>query len=119
MAKLSGIRIGAASINYVFHHPRLLAELAVVWAALVALAATAMCVLTAASQQQDLATVMERMQDGNLERQYTALTNFTAIFGQLVVAIGWSRLLLLGEVPRLTLRMPNGAARYFGRSIGL
>jgi len=94
MAKLSGIRLGAASINYVFQHPRFVAELAVVWAAFVALAAAAMCVLTAASQQQNLATVMERMQDGNLQRQYTALTNFIGIFGQLAVAVGWSRLLI-------------------------
>lgn len=113
----SGLRISAASIAYVFQNPRLLAKLGLVWSILVAIAVAVMCVFVGFSEHQDFATVMARMQDGDLERQYFSLTSFTSIFGQLAVAIGWSRLVLLGESPRLTLRMPNGSARYFSRSL--
>src|SRR6185436_6035763 len=60
-----------------------------------------------------------RMQDGDLARQYLALSSFASVFGQLAVAIGWSRLLLLRETPHLTWRMPQGSARYFSRSLVL
>jgi hypothetical protein len=57
------------------------------------------------------------MQEGDLLRTYLIVSGIASLFGELAIAIAWSRLVLLGEPPRATFSMPAGSARYFSRSL--
>lgn len=96
---------------------KLFAKVALVWSAVVTVAVAAMCVLVAMREASPLATVMVRMQEGDLMRPYFIVSGIASTFGQLAIAIRWFRLLLLRETPHFTLSMPAGSARYFSRSL--
>src|SRR5262245_52237618 len=117
MAKPSGSRLALHSVSYVLQNLRLVSPIAVVWSAVVTVAVAVMCLVLAISEESDLGTVMVRMQDGDLTRPYMMVSSIASTFGQLAIAIRWSRLVLLGEPPRFTLSMPRGSARYFGRAL--
>jgi hypothetical protein len=117
MAKPSGVTLGAQSVSHVFKHFGFFSNIAVLWSAVVTLGVAAACLVIASSEGSSYSSVMMRMEDGDLLRQYLIVTGITSTFGQLAIAVGWTRFILLKEPPHLTLSMPSGSARYFSRSI--
>jgi hypothetical protein len=117
MAKLSGVTLGAQSVSHVFKHFGLFANIAALWSAVVTLAVGTASVVIASSEGSALSSVMMRMEDGDLLRQYFIVTGIASTFGQLATAVGWSRYILLKETPQLSFSMPMGSARYFARSL--
>src|SRR5262245_49487829 len=117
MPKPSGARLALHSVSYVLQNLRLVSPIAVIWAAVVTVSVAAMCLVLAISEESALGTVMVRMQEGDLMRAYMIVSSVASTFGQLAIAIRWSRLVLLSEPPRFTLSMPRGSARYFARAL--
>lgn len=101
----------------VFRHWPQLVTLAFMWASIATAAVVAACIYFAWSEGRpiNIGQYLDRMADGDLTRQYSLITGFATLFGQLATAISWTRLVLLGEQPRGWLYVPYGSARYFGR----
>jgi len=117
MAKPSGVTLGAHSVSHVLKHLRLFANIAGVWSIVVTAAVAATCFVLAISEGSDVSAIMMRMQDGDLLRPYLLASGIASTFGQLAIAVGWFRYVLLGERPELSFSMPKGSARYFSRSL--
>ena len=117
MAKPSGVTLGAQSVSHVFKHFGLFANIAVLWSAVVTLAVGVTSMVIASSEGSSLSSVMMRMEDGDLLRQYLIVTGIASTFGQLAAAVSWSRYILLKETPQLSFSLPKGSARYLARSL--
>lgn len=117
MSSISAFGIAKDEAIQVFRHWPQFVVLALVWSLIATAAVIAACFYFAWSEGRpvDIGLYLDRMANGDLTRQYTLITSFGTLFGQLATAIGWTRLVLLDEQPRGWLYIPYGSARYLGR----
>jgi hypothetical protein len=117
MSSINAFGVAKDEAVQVFRHWPQFIVLAFVWSLIATAAVVAACIYFAVSEGRpiDIGQYLDRMADGDLTRQYTMITGFATLFGQLATAIGWTRLVLLDEQPRGWLHIPHGSARYLGR----